>query len=270
MEDLGALCELAVSLAREAGDLLVEGARHRHAAVETKTSATDMVTELDRASEALIVRGIAAARPDDSILAEEGSGRSGTSGVEWVIDPLDGTTNYLYGHVAYAVSIAVEISGEPVVGVVANPPLGEVFTAVAGTGAHLNEEPIRISGCADLSTALVGTGFGYVAEQRERQAAMVSRVLPAVRDIRRNGAASLDLCWVACGRLDAYYEAGLQPWDMAAGALVAREAGATVCGFDGGPPSTESIVAACPSLSGPLLALLAARPGPPQNRHLAG
>ena len=245
--------------------MLLEGqAASAEGDVTTKTSATDMVTDMDRAAEELIVSGIRDERPDDAILGEEGGRQSGTSGVRWVIDPLDGTTNYLYGHPCFAVSIAAELDGRPVVGVVADPSRREVFTATAGGGAACNGRPVSVSGASDLSRALVATGFSYVAERRAAQAAALGTVLPRVRDIRRNGAAALDLCWVACGRLDGYYEAGLQPWDVAAGLLVATEAGAVTSGIGGGRASAESVVAATPGLAAGLLELLGAamtRPG---------
>ncbi|MCA1692088.1 MAG: inositol monophosphatase family protein [Acidimicrobiales bacterium] len=256
-EDVEALARLAEDVARGAGDLLRTGLSRLRETVTTKTSDTDMVSEMDHAAEELIVSRLLEARPDDSILAEEGSGRSGSSAVRWVIDPLDGTTNYLYAHPAYAVSIAAEIEGEVAVGVVADPSLDEVFTAVRGGGAFLNGEPISHSGQDDVATSLLATGFSYVAERRARQAQVLARILSTVRDIRRHGAASLDLCWVACGRVDAYYEVGLEPWDIAAGALIAAEAGALVSSIEGGPPSAASVFAAAPAVGPALLALLA-------------
>ena len=255
--DLGELLELAAGLVRRAGDLLLEGVpRRRSGVIGTKTSSTDMVSEMDRASEELIVTGLLEARPDDGIVAEEGGDREGTSGVRWVIDPLDGTTNYLYGHPAWSVSVAAEFGQEIVVGVVSDPSHSELFAAVRGGGARCNDEPIVPSGHDDLATALVGTGFSYLPERRAGQAAALTRVLPAVRDVRRFGAASLDLCWVACGRLDAYYEATLQPWDVAAGGFIAREAGAVSRGPVEGPPTAEFAMAATPALAGPLWELL--------------
>jgi len=254
--DNAVLLDLAERVARRAGELLLAGAGELRVDVSTKSSGTDMVSEMDRASEALIVDGILAERPDDAILGEEGASRTGTSGVRWVIDPLDGTTNYLYRHPTWAVSVGVEVDGTVEAGVVASPGLGEVFTAARGKGAWLNGEPIGVSGAEDLATALVGTGFGYQANRRALQAAVLPHLLPAVRDIRRNGVASLDLCWVACGRLDAYFEYGGQPWDVAAGLLVATEAGATAYGLDGGPPVHDSVMVATPGVSQPLLGLL--------------
>jgi len=224
--------------------------------IGTKSSRTDMVTEMDRASERLIVDGLLAARPDDGIVGEEGSARDGSSGVRWIVDPLDGTTNYLYGHFAWAVSVAAEVDGTVAAGVVVDASHNEVFAAVLGGGAACNGAPIAVSGHDELATALVGTGFAYIAERRAEQGALLRRVLPNVRDIRRGGSAALDLCWVACGRLDAHYEQGLAPWDFAAGGLIAREAGALTSDFAGGPPRAEEFVAATPAVHGPLLVLL--------------
>ena len=222
------LAELATRAARGAGALLLDGMTDLRTSVETKTTATDMVTEMDRASEALIAGTILAARPDDAFLGEEGTVGAGTTGVRWIVDPLDGTTNYLYGFPAWAVSVAAEIDGEVAVGVVHDAFHGETFHALRGAGSWCNDQPLRVAGAERLATALVATGFGYDAGVRTRQAEALSRLLSSVRDVRRAGAASLDLCWVALGRVDLYYERGLQPWDWAAGTLVASEAGARV------------------------------------------
>lgn len=256
LELLDDLLVLAATIADEAAALLVEGLAHSRSLVETKTTGTDMVTEMDRASEALILGRILDARPDDAVLGEEGTDRSGTSGVRWIIDPIDGTTNYLYGHAGFAVSIAAEVHGIVAVGVVHDPLHRDVFTATLGGGARRNGTAISCSSETRLSHALVGTGFGYDADRRARQATVLTRVLPNIRDIRRMGAASVDLCSVACGRVDAYFERGLQPWDHAAGALVATEAGALVHDLDGGPPTDDFCLAAPPALFGPLRELL--------------
>ena len=256
MHDLDTLLDLATGLARDAGALLVDGQASLRVDVATKTSATDMVTDMDRASEALVVEGLARARPDDAILAEEGASRDGSSGVRWVIDPLDGTTNYLYGNPGYAVSIAAEVDGTGVVGVVFDPSRDELFSAATGRGARCNGEEVAVSGATDLAQSLVATGFSYLPERRASQARLLIGVLPVVRDIRRLGAATLDLCWVACGRVDAYYESGLQPWDLAAGAVIAGEAGAGVEGLDGPVPHSGSVLAATPALIEPLRRLL--------------
>jgi len=253
--DARALLALAVRLGEEAGALLAEGLDTAEV-LATKSTITDMVSTMDGRSERLIVDGIRAARPDDAIVGEEGTSEPGTSGVQWVIDPLDGTTNYLYAIPAYAVSIAVQHEGATIAGVVVDPSRRETFAAVLGGGATRNGSPIRCSTDADLATALVGTGFSYDPARRARQAAVVSALLPVARDVRRFGAAALDLCWVACGRLDAYYERGLAPWDLAAGALIAAEAGATVGDLDGGPASTEIVLASAPALFEPLRRLL--------------
>ena len=223
--EIDEVAALARRLAGDAADLLL-ASQASPGAIATKTSATDLVSEVDRASEQLIVDAVRQSRPGDGIVGEEGTTDDGTSGWRWVIDPLDGTINYLYGLPSYAVSIAVERHGRAEVGVVAQPAHRETFFAIRGRGATCNGVPIATSGHHDLATALVGTGFSYEADRRAEQALVLARVLPAVRDIRRAGAASVDLCWVACGRLDGYFEHGLQPWDFAAGALLATAAGA--------------------------------------------
>ena len=196
--------------------------------VDTKSTPTDMVTEIDRGAEAVITGRLRAARPDDGILGEEGAAEAGRSGVRWIVDPLDGTTNFLYRFPAYAVSIAAEIDGQVAVGVVHDVVHGEVFTATSGRGAFCNKARLAVGGPPTLATALLGTGFAYSPERRAQQAAVLASLLPKVRDIRRAGSAALDQCWVAAGRLDGQYEAGLQPWDLAAGRLIAAEAGAWV------------------------------------------
>jgi myo-inositol-1(or 4)-monophosphatase len=253
---LDELLSLATRLAADAAMLLIDGLAHHRVEVSTKSTPTDMVTEMDRASESMIVAGITGARPDDSIVGEEGANRDGTSGVRWFVDPVDGTTNYLYGFPGFAISIAAELGHETVVGVVNDPLHRDVFTATRGRGAQRNGERIAVSMCTDLSTALVGTGFSYDRDRRRRQAHVLTHVLPVVRDIRRMGAAAVDLCSVACGRLDAYYERGLAPWDRAAGALIAREAGATVGDLTGGDGSGDFVLASAPGLFDPLRAVL--------------
>jgi myo-inositol-1(or 4)-monophosphatase len=245
--ELAALAALAQEVAAEAGRLLLHD-RPRHMHVGTKSTPTDVVTEMDTRAEALLVSRIRAERPDDGVLGEEGSSDLGRSGVRWVIDPVDGTVNYLYELPVWAVSVAVEVDGVVQVGVVEAPALGERFVAVRGAGAIRNGEPVHASSCTELDQALVATGFGYDAGRRAHQAAVVAAVLPVVRDIRRLGASSLDLCGVACGRVDGYFERGLQPWDLAAGTLVATEAGAVVGGLRGRPASGELVVAAAPGV----------------------
>lgn len=241
--DLGHdLLSIAWQAARRAGDVLLAG-RHDELEVATKTSRTDVVTQMDTASERLIVEAILRARPDDGVLGEEGSARAGTSGVRWVIDPLDGTVNYLYGLPSWAVSIAAEVDGRVDVGVVDVPVLRETFVAVRGQGARwVTDATVRTpqpSTPTRLGECLVATGFGYAAARRDAQARTLTRILPRVRDIRRAGAAAVDLCWAAAGLVDCYYERGLNPWDLAAGALVATESGLLVGGPPGEPPSGE-------------------------------
>ncbi|HET7489071.1 MAG TPA: inositol monophosphatase family protein [Acidimicrobiales bacterium] len=246
------LLDLALHAATAAGALLLAGQASAPEEVDTKTSLTDMVTDLDRDSEALVRRILLEARPGDAVLGEEGGlVGAGISGVRWVVDPLDGTTNYLYRFPAWAVSVAAEVDGEVVAGVVHDALHGETFSAARGEGAWCNGRVLSVSGAPSLAVALVGTGFSYDAGRRARQGEVVARVLPLVRDIRRGGAAALDLCWVALGRLDAYYERGLQPWDWAAGMLVAAEAGARVAVLDDG-----TAVVAAPHLHEALVEVL--------------
>ena len=242
------LRDLALEVAEPIGQRLRLIGRDRALLQETKSSATDLVTEVDRAVEAELVQGLLAARADDGVLGEEGAARPTRSGVVWVIDPIDGTTNFVYGYPGYNISVAAQVDGETVAGVVVDVVHDEVFTAVGGSGATCNGRPIRCNQGNDLATALVATGFGYTAEQRARQARLLTSVLPAVRDIRRGGAAAIDLCWLACGRVDAYYEEGLKPWDLAAGGLVAVEAGATVAEIPGPAGLPALTVAAPPGL----------------------
>jgi fructose-1,6-bisphosphatase/inositol monophosphatase family enzyme len=250
---LGALAE---RLARAAGHLAADGRRRGLEHVETKSTLTDMVTEYDRASEALIVETIRAERPDDGVLGEEGTSFTGTSGISWIIDPIDGTTNFLYDLAGWAVSVAASDEHGPLAGAVYLPATDEMFTAVRGGGAWLNGRPIAASACADLATALVGVGFSYRVERRTRQATLVAGLLPRIRDIRQIGSAAGHLCLVAAGRLDAFYEEGLNPWDSAAGVLIAAEAGATVTGVDGGPLDLTRICAAAPGVAEALVAAL--------------
>ena len=256
--DLAELRDLALDVAREAAVGLQ--ARPLNLAVDTKTTPTDVVTQMDRASEALIVERLTAARPDDGLLGEEGADRVGTSGVRWVIDPLDGTVNYLYGQSSWSVCIAAEVDGVAAVGVVVAPLLRETFVAVLGQGAYRidehGEHRLAVSSPPALDRALVATGFGYSVERRTSQARVLTTVLPAVRDIRRLGSAAVDLCWLASGRFDAYFERGLQPWDLAAAGVVAREAGVRVEGLRGAPAGEELVLAAAPGLFEPLHDLL--------------
>ncbi len=238
------LLSLASRLAGEAGALAQTAWQHARHGVDTKTTPTDVVTAADRAVEQLIIAGIVAVRPDDGVLGEEGGQRPSRSGVRWIIDPIDGTVNYLYGHPHYAVSIAVEIDGESAVGVVRNPATGEQWHAVAGKGAWRDGHRLACSHQTELAQSLIATGFSYDAKRRLHQGQTVAALLPKVRDIRRAGVCSLDLCYVAEGRLDGYYEQGSQPWDFAAGSLIVNEAGGRVTGLRGAVQNSTMTLAA--------------------------
>jgi myo-inositol-1(or 4)-monophosphatase len=262
--DPSSLLDLAVATARAAAELVARGRASAGAAVQVKSSPVDVVTAVDTACEELIVGRLLAARPDDGFLGEEGSSRAGTSGVRWVVDPIDGTVNFLYGFPAYAVSIAAEVDGQVQAGVVVNVATGEEFTATAGGGARLSSpfhpEPEVLVGSrpASLEQTLVATGFGYRVEQRRAQGAVVAELLTRVRDIRRAGSAALDLCSAAAGRVDAYYELHLNPWDYAAGALIAAEAGLVVTGLPGRPFAEPMAIVAAPSIAEEFVGLVAA------------
>jgi myo-inositol-1(or 4)-monophosphatase len=268
--DAAQLLRIAMEAASEAGRLLASWRGDvRPEVIDTKSSPTDVVTEMDRRSEALITGRIREVRPGDTVLGEEGGqttgpgfpagdgtadrdGPAGPGRVRWVVDPLDGTVNYLYGLPDWAVSIAAEVDGTVVAGVVEVPRFGETFTAVAGQGAWLHRGGVAValrctSGGA-LGQALIGTGFGYASGRRQVQGEVIAALLPHVRDIRRGGSAAVDLCSVAAGRMDAFFERGLNHWDYAAGGLIAREAGAMVGGLAGRAESTSMAVAAGPEL----------------------
>jgi len=230
---LSQLADLASTVAMEAGTLVTDIRSESLGALNTKSSPTDLVTAADSQAEELITRRLLDMRPDDSILGEEGVTHHGTSGVTWHIDPIDGTTNYVYGIPAYCVSIGAEVDGQLAAGAVYDPSMKELFVGVKGQGAQLNGKELSASTKVDLSTALIATGFSYHTENRRQQAQRMVGVLPAVRDIRRSGSAALDLCSVACGRIDAYFEQDLNMWDLAAGALIAAEAGARVENLNG-------------------------------------
>jgi myo-inositol-1(or 4)-monophosphatase len=224
-------------------------------AVRTKSTPTDPVTVVDTETERLLRDRLAELRPGDPVLGEEGGGavRVEPGRPLWVLDPIDGTVNFVYGIEAYAVSVGVQIDGTSVAGAVANVATGEVFSAAAGHGARVRRAgvstPLRCTPVEELAMALVGTGFGYAREQRARQAAVLARLLPDIRDMRRLGSCALDLCMVAAGQLDAYYEDGVHVWDWAAGALIAAEAGAKMVlpTVDGG--DSDLIVAAAPGIA---------------------
>lgn len=236
-------------------------------AVQTKSTPTDPVTVVDTETERLLRDRLAQLRSGDPILGEEGGGPADSSAgradtVTWVLDPIDGTVNFVYGIPAYAVSVAAQIDGVSVAGAVADVVGGQVYSAGTGLGAHLSDgqgtRRLRCTGVDDLSMALLGTGFGYSRRRRTAQAALAARMLPVVRDVRRIGSAALDLCMVAAGRLDAYYEHGLHVWDCAAGALIAAEAGARVVLPEPGAPTggADLVVAAAPGIADELLAAL--------------
>jgi myo-inositol-1(or 4)-monophosphatase len=252
------LVNLAREVALTAGRLVRQRRAEGVEVAASKSSPEDIVTYADRESEALIRSLLAKARPDDGFCGEESDADAGRSGLTWVVDPIDGTVNYLYGIPHYAVSIAV-VEGNPnpatwraLAGAVVNPAIGEAFTASRGGGAFLGDTQIRVAPPVELAQALVGTGFSYTASKRLSQAEVVAQLIGQVRDIRRMGTASLDLCSVACGRLNAYYERGLKPWDHAAGALVAAEAGASVRGLGGEAATAEFLFAAEPSVAAEL------------------
>jgi myo-inositol-1(or 4)-monophosphatase len=252
------LADLALRVAREAAELVLAGLDRPRDVTATKSSATDIVTAVDRASEDLITRRLREARPQDAMLGEEGGARYGSSGLRWLIDPIDGTVNYLYGHPGFSISIAAELDGELLAGVVLDPWRDEAFTASRHGGSTRNGVRLQCTAEETPALALVATGFSYVPAHRGEQARLLAELLPDIRDIRRVGSAALDLCGVAAGRLDAYYETGLNPWDLAAGTLVAREAGAFVTDLSGeGPPNaTEGVLAANPKLHAALIPIL--------------
>ena len=251
------LLDLAVDLAREAGTAALAGRKAlpigQPPAHDTKSSAVDPVTEFDRAAEELIVDALRARRPDDAIVGEEGANNSGTSGIEWHIDPIDGTANFVYDLPGWCTSVAAVDEHGPLVGAVYLPNADEMFAARRGGGATLNGVAITASTADSLALALVGTGFSYMVEHRVNQTERLRHLLPQVRDIRRFGSAAADLCAVACGRLDAYFEEYLNSWDMAAGLVIATEAGAITSDLRGGVASSLGAVAAAPGLHAQLL-----------------
>lgn len=268
---------LAAEVARACGRLIVDERPDLLGVAATKSSEVDIVTVMDRRSEALARDVLASRRPDDQLLGEEGLDQPGSTGIAWLVDPIDGTVNYLYGIPCFTVSVAA-VAGDPsaegrwrpVAAAVYNPSTDELFRASAGGGARLEasgttrelrlagREGERAPGASGLAGALIGTGFSYDAAERERQGRLAAGLLPRVRDIRRMGSAALDLCSVGAGRLDAYYEAGLNPWDLAGGWLVAAEAGASVRGLDTDHPTKSMTLAGRPELVGELADLIRA------------
>jgi myo-inositol-1(or 4)-monophosphatase len=262
--DPHALLALGITAAEDAGALILDyldrmGRKAIRDAAEVKSSTTDLVTQADRGSERLIVDRLLGVRPDDGIIGEEGSERQGSSGITWVIDPIDGTTNFVYRYPAFSISIAACDDSGTVVGVVHDPLRKETFTAIRDQGCWLNGAPIPVVPTLSppLEEALIATGFSYSSQKRAAQAALLLGVLPNVRDIRRGGSAALDLCSVAVGRVDAYYEAGLARWDREAGVLIAREAGLLI-DEDGDLLAPDlTLIVAPPGLLAPFRALLA-------------
>jgi myo-inositol-1(or 4)-monophosphatase len=264
--ELDGLLDLARSAALAAGEL-VHGRRPARVTVEaTKSSPTDVVTAMDRAAEQLLRDRIGAARPHDGVLGEEAGLEPGTSGLTWVLDPIDGTVNYLYGLLPYAVSVAL-VAGDPsvdggwtpVVGCVHAPATDQTWSAVIGRGAWLDGRRLRIpTPTAALDRALVGTGFGYLPVRRRSQARVLAELLPQVRDVRRMGSAAIDICLVAGGELDAYYERGVHVWDVAAASLVLTEAGGVMVGIADRPAGEDLTIAAAQPLAGILAGTLSA------------
>ena len=250
------LRRFAGDLAMRAGTAVLEARRSGTGTVDTKSTPTDMVTEHDRAAEALIVGALRLERPDDGIIGEEGTADEGTSGVQWFIDPIDGTTNFMYGLPGYAVSIGASDTHGRLAGAVYVPATGELFSAARGEGATVNGISITCSTTTDLSQALVATGFNYHREVRLRQAARLPYMIGEIRDIRRLGAAAVDLCYVAAGRVDGYFEEGLGAWDLAAGVLIATEAGCVTGDFAGDAVRPAEVLVANPALFESLRALI--------------
>lgn len=249
--DRHALAELARDVAEQAGRLIVQG-RPDRLEVSSKSSRRDIVTEMDQRAQDALCEALAAARPDDAILGEEQGGRPGTSGLTWVLDPIDGTVNYLYGLPGWSVCVGLEYEGVPIVGVVAAPTYGVTYYAAKGMGAFretaTGSEPVVPSTVTDMSMALTATGFGYAASRRAFQAGILVELLPEIRDIRRAGSAAVDICWVADGKVDAFYEKGLNPWDFTAASVVTAEVGVVLAGLDGREPNADLTIAANPEL----------------------
>lgn len=254
--------QLARTLARRAGEILLDGrpdaARHSELMTSTKSSPTDLVSEKDFASEKTIVEGILSLFPDDGIVGEEGTNRIGVSGVNWIIDPLDGTINYIYGAPFWSVSIAVADEKGVFVGVVYSPMLDLEFFAIRGLGAYrldkFGEVKLPLIQESDLANALCATGFAYKQEIRIEQSQQFLTILPKIRDIRRVGSAALDLCMVASGTVNAYFERTAQKWDIAAGSLIVEEVGGVVSGLFGKAAGPDFTIAGPPKLQAELVA----------------
>ena len=246
--------KLAHTVAKLAGSHLMN--RPSSFTFTEKSSAVDFATQMDQQAEELIVREILNSRPDDGIIAEEGAARTSKSGITWVIDPLDGTVNYLYGLPGWNVSIAAKDKDGVLVGVVYAPSINGLWSAVRGGDATYNGDKIKCNDPVTLDKALLATGFAYDLDLRMKQGQVISNLLPRIRDLRRNGAAAVDLCYVAMGALDGYFEASLNEWDHAAGGLIATQAGAVISGRAGGPANKDLVVCAGPALHAQLLPLI--------------
>jgi myo-inositol-1(or 4)-monophosphatase len=258
--DPHAVLDLAVRAARAAGVLLVDRFHRPASGVEHKSSLTDPVSDADRDAEALIGGMLHDERPEDSVLGEEGAGRTGASGLGWVVDPLDGTVNFLYGIPQWCVSIACRDAQGTLAAVIHDPLHDETFSALRGVGSTCNGRPLALGAPPPLEQALVATGFSYVAAERRLQTELFVRILPRARDIRRAGSAALDLAWVAAGRLDAFYEHGLKEWDRAAGDLIVREAGGIVEELAPAGGLRAGVLAGPPALVAEIAPLLSAGP----------
>lgn len=255
-DEIPQLRAVAVAVAREVGKVAAAMRSAAIAEVGTKSSDTDVVTAGDTAAERLARELLARHRPGEPVLGEEEGGGAEADTVCWVVDPIDGTVNYLYGFPWWAVSVAAQRDGVSLAGAVVQPPTGQCWSAGRGAGADCDGSPLQVTPAGVLSRALIATGFAYRAERRARQAAMVTALLPRVRDVRRAGSAALDLCAVASGWVDGYAEHGLHRWDWAAGALIAEEAGAVVRLPGAADGLGDAVVAAAPGIAGDLVALL--------------
>lgn len=242
------LLEMAMMAATGAADILLDFFEGPAQGVSTKSTPTDLVSDADRKAEKFLTDFFRHERADDGMLAEEGGGRQSKSGITWVVDPLDGTVNFLFGIPVWCVSIAAQDDEAGLIGVVYDPNREEMFAAARGEGATLNGDPIHVTDRSDLASALVGTGFSYDAEVRDAQAAVLTRVLPEVRDVRRAGSAAIDLATLACGRFDGFYEAPMEPWDRAAGEVLVREAGGVVTELPAPKGLSPGVIAAGPGL----------------------
>lgn len=250
------LLDLAERAARAAGDMLRERASGPAEGVSSKSSPTDLVSDADRDAEELLIELISSERPDDGFVTEESEGRASESGVDWILDPLDGTVNFLFRIPWWCVSVAARDETGVVAGAIYQPNLDEMFSAARGDGAFLNGAPMKVSDRDRIDRALIGTGFSYVPEARAEQAQIVARVIPRARDVRRFGSAALDLAHLACGRLDGFYEAPLEEWDKAAGLLLVTEAGGVVTPLPAPQGLTTGAIASGPKIHGALVALV--------------